>query len=124
MSHDTIKPSFERNDDRGFFQEVLNDGHWENLIRGRMNTGAVIGNHYHKKTIIFFYLTSGSVRIKTVNVENGSRDDFALQANQGVLLRVNESHAIRFLEDSEFIMLKSLRYDSADPDTYTFPVED
>ena len=87
------------------------------LIRGRMNPGAVIGNHYHKKTIIFFYLTSGSVRVKTVNVENGLRDDFALQANQGVLLSVNESHAIRFLEDSEFIMLKSLRYDSTDPDT-------
>jgi dTDP-4-dehydrorhamnose 3,5-epimerase-like enzyme len=124
MSHDTVKPSFERNDDRGFFQEILNDGHWENLIRGRMNPGAVIGNHYHKKTIIFFYLTSGSVRVKTVNVENGLRDDFALQANQGVLLSVNESHAIRFLEDSEFIMLKSLRYDSTDPDTYSFPVED
>jgi dTDP-4-dehydrorhamnose 3,5-epimerase-like enzyme len=119
-----MKPSFERNDERGFFQEVLNEGHWENLIRGRMNSGAVIGNHYHKKTVVFFYLTKGSVRIKTVNVENGVRDDFYLHENQGVLLKVNESHAIRFLEESEFIMLKSLRYDSNDPDTFGFPVED
>lgn len=124
MSHNTLKPSFERNDDRGFFQEIINEGHWENLIRGRMNPGAVIGNHYHKKTLIFFYLTCGSAQIKTINVETGLRDEFQLQANRGVLLNVNESHAIRFLEDSEFIMLKSLRYDSEDPDTYGFPVED
>jgi len=124
MSHESLKPTFDRNDDRGFFQEILNDGHWENLIRGRMKPDAVIGNHYHKRTTIFFYLTRGSARIRTVNVEDGSRDDFLLHENRGVLLKVNESHAIRFLEESEFIMLKSLRYDSADPDTYSFPVED
>jgi quercetin dioxygenase-like cupin family protein len=124
MSHDKIAPSFERTDDRGLFQEILNDGHWENLIRGRMNPGAVIGNHYHKKTVVFFYLTTGSAQVKTVNVDTGAREDFGLHANQGILLKVNESHAIRFHEESEFIMLKSLRYDPADPDTYGFPVED
>lgn len=124
MSHDKISPSFERTDDRGLFQEILNDGHWENLIRGRMNPGAVIGNHYHKKTVVFFYLTRGSAQVKTVHVNTGAREDFPLQANQGILLKVNESHAIRFQEESEFIMLKSLRYDPADPDTYGFPVED
>ncbi len=124
MSHDKISPSFERNDERGLFQEVLNDGHWENLIRGQMNTGAVIGNHYHKETVVFFYLTKGSARVRTVNVNSGAREDFGLQANQGILLKVNESHAIRFEEQSEFIMLKSLRYDPKNPDTYAFPVED
>ena len=40
------------------------------------------------------------------------------------MLRFNESHAIRFLEESEFIMLKSQKYESDDPDTYRFLVED
>lgn len=124
MSHTILSLSFERVDDRGTFQEILNDGHWEALIRGRMNQNAVMGNHYHKKTVIFFHLTSGAVNIKTVHVETGARDEFRLGAGQGVMLGTDESHAIRFLEESEFIMLKSLRYDPSDPDTFRFPVED
>jgi dTDP-4-dehydrorhamnose 3,5-epimerase-like enzyme len=124
MGHEIITPSFERADERGLFQEVLNDGQWESLIAGRMNAGAALGNHYHKKTVIFFYLTRGSARIKTVHVHTDERDVFSLESGQGVMLRTDESHIIRFLEESEFVMLKSLRYNSADPDTYEFPVED
>jgi hypothetical protein len=47
-----------------------------------------------------------------------------LRAGQGVILNTNESHAIRFIEESDFVMLKSLRYNPADPDTYQFPVKD
>jgi quercetin dioxygenase-like cupin family protein len=124
MAHEILTPSFERKDDRGIFLEILNDGSWEALIGGRMNSDAVIGNHYHKKTVIFFFLTSGSARIRTIHVETADKDDFLLQAGQGVILNTNESHAIRFIEESDFVMLKSLRYDPADPDTYRFPVKD
>jgi len=66
----------------------------------------------------------GAARIKTINVKTGDRDDFLLRANQGVVLPVNESHAICFLEDVDFIMLKSRRFDAADPDTFTFSVSE
>ena len=124
MSHEIIVPSFERIDERGAFQEVLNDGRWEALIRGSMKPDAVMGNHYHKHTEIFFYLTAGAAKIKTVNVETGDTDEFQLKSGEGAILRINESHAIRFLKESEFIMLKSQKYDSDDPDTYSFPIED
>jgi hypothetical protein len=124
MPHEILKPTFERNDARGQFQEVLTSGTWESLIRGRMKAGAAIGDHYHEKTTIFFYLSSGSARVRTIHVETGRRDDFSLAGGQGVMLSVKESHLIRFLEESEFIMLKSLRYNPADPDTFSFPVED
>ena len=124
MSHEILTPTFERNDERGLFQEVLNDGHWESFICARMNPQAVLGNHYHKKTLIFFYVTRGSARVATVHVESLERDEFFLKANQGVILRTYESHAIHFPEESEIVMLKSCRYDPADPDTFPFPVED
>lgn len=123
MSHEILVPSFERKDERGIFQEVLNEGHWEALIRGRMGTDAVLGNHYHRETLIFFYLASGSARIKTVQVDTGQTDEFYLHPGEGVMLRTGESHAIRFLQESDFIMLKSKKYDAQDPDTYHFPVE-
>jgi quercetin dioxygenase-like cupin family protein len=124
MSHEIIVPSFERCDERGAFQEVLNDGRWEALIRGSMKPGAVMGNHYHKHTVIFFYLTAGAATVKTAHVETGETDEFQLKSGEGAILRINESHAIRFLKESEFIMLKSQKYDSDDPDTYRFVVED
>jgi quercetin dioxygenase-like cupin family protein len=124
MSHTIVTPSFERTDQRGSFQEVLNDGHWEALIRGSMKPEAVMGNHYHKHTLIFFYVVTGTVNIKTVHVESGERSSFSLHAGQGVILRTNESHSIRFPEETEFIMLKSQRYNPEAPDTYPFPVGD
>ena len=81
-----------------------------------------MGNHYHKLTTVFFFLTRGSARIRTVHVQTGERDEFTLPANRGVMLKTNESHAICFLEESDFILLKSRRYDPADPDTYPFDV--
>jgi dTDP-4-dehydrorhamnose 3,5-epimerase-like enzyme len=124
MAHEILVPGFVRTDERGMFVEVLNDGSWQALISGRMNRDAVMGNHYHRKTVVFFFLATGAARIKTVNVETAERDDFVLQGGQGVMLGVNESHSIRFQELSDFVMLKSRRYDPADPDTYHFPVED
>jgi len=124
MSHKVIAPAFERNDGRGLFQEVLNEGSWESLVRGRMKPGAVMGNHYHKHTVIFFYIVRGEARITTVNVETGEKDRFVLESGRGVMLMTNESHAINFTEESEFILLKSLRYCPEDPDTYHYPVED
>lgn len=124
MSHEILRPSFERKDDRGTFQEVLNSGTWEALICGRMKPQAVMGNHYHKKTIVFLYLTSGSVRIKTVGAETGLVDEFELKTGEGVMLETGEAHAIRFLEESDFVMLKSAMYDPDDPDTFVLQVQD
>src|SRR5687767_14650779 len=108
--HEIIAPSFTRTDERGVFTEILNDGRWESLLAGQMKAGAVMGNHYHKETLVFFFLTSGSANIKTLHIDTRVRDEFRLEAQQGVILNPNESHAILFEQDSGFIMLKSLRY--------------
>ncbi len=121
MKHEILSPVFERTDERGIFRELLSTGQWEALICGRMNVDAVLGHHYHRKTVVFLFLTSGAASIKTVHVETGEKDEFVLHANQGVILRPNEAHVIRFLEESDFIMLKSHRYDPSDPDTFHLP---
>jgi dTDP-4-dehydrorhamnose 3,5-epimerase-like enzyme len=119
--HAIHSPAFRREDDRGELLEILDQGSWTSLLSGRMKPGSVMGNHYHKITNIFFFLTRGSAQVSTVHAQTGERDRFRLEPRQGVMLEPGESHAIRFLEESEFIMLKSRRYDPADPDT--FPLE-
>lgn len=122
MSHTVSGPEYQRTDDRGLFQELVSTGPWESLIRAEMLKGAVIGNHYHKVTKIFFFLVKGVVRIRTVNVQTGNRDELMMQSGQGTTLLPYESHAIEFLEDSEIIMLKTHRYDPNAPDTFDYPV--
>ena len=122
MAHRVLRPSFERRDSRGVFREILSGFPAGTVVSGKMGAGAVMGNHYHRRTRIFFHLLSGRAGVRTVDVETGTRDKFLLDENEGVFLEPGESHAIRFLVDSEFLMLKSLPYDSQDPDTFAHPV--
>jgi dTDP-4-dehydrorhamnose 3,5-epimerase-like enzyme len=120
--HHILGPIFERTDSRGVFREILSGFPAGTVVSGRMGAGAVMGNHYHRKTRVFFYLLSGKAGVRTVDIETGASDRFLLGENQGVLLEPGESHAIRFLVDSDFLMLKSLPYDAQDPDTFAHPV--
>jgi dTDP-4-dehydrorhamnose 3,5-epimerase-like enzyme len=122
MPHPILPPRFERRDDRGVFREVLSGFPAGTVVCGRMNAGAVMGNHYHRRTRVFFYLLSGEADVRTVDVETGTKERFRLEENRGVYLEPGESHAIQFEENSEFLMVKSLPYDPADPDTIAFPV--
>ena len=124
MSRAMLGPSFRREDARGTLVEILNTGSWASLLSGSMKRDAVLGNHYHKSTAVFFFLTRGRARIRTVDVHTGMRDDFVLSADQGVQLVAGESHAICFLEDSEFLMLKSRAHTEADLDTFFHDVGD
>jgi len=122
MPHQILPPRFERRDDRGVFREILTGFPVGTVVCGRMNAGAVMGNHYHRRTRVFFYLLAGEADVRTVNVETGAKERFRLEENRGVYFEPGESHAIRFGEDSEFLMVKSLPYDPADPDTIGFEV--
>ena len=124
MTHEILGPRFERRDDRGVFLEILNGFPAGTVVCGRMNAGALMGNHFHRRTRVFFYVLAGAADVGTVNVETGAKEKFQLGENQGVFFETGESHAIRFREDSEFLMLKSLPYDPEDPDTVEFPVPD
>ena len=122
MKHEVVGPRFERRDHRGIFREILTGFPAGTVVCGRMSPGAVMGNHYHRRTRVFFYLLAGAADVRTVGVETGATERFELDANQGVFFEPGESHAIRFRKESEFLMLKSLPYDPTDPDTIEYPV--
>ena len=117
------KPSFENKDERGLFQEVLNDPNlsWTTLNRGSMKAGSIVGNHYHKKTKAFVFLIKGKAKVIVENVTTGERETGILDEGTGILLNEYHSHAIQFLTDAEFITLKT-KYDPKSPDTYKHKV--
>jgi len=122
--HAIVVPGFERRDDRGVFREVVNGFDARTLVCGEMKEGAILGNHFHRRTRVFFYLVRGEARVRTLQVETGEKDLFFLRENQGVFFEVNESHSVRFLRDGEFVMLKSVTYDPSDPDTFPHPIDE
>jgi len=124
MKHEVVKASFKREDARGSFVEATNRGPWQGVIYGRMNQGAVLGHHYHKKAAIFFYLMSGSADVTFLHAQTGERDALRLAVGEGVRIEPFESHAVRFVSVGEFLMLKSVAYDAADPDIYELHVPD
>ena len=117
-----LKPTFERSDKRGLFVEILNGIKLKNLSYGAMKKGAVMGNHYHKKTKVVFFLTGGLAKVDLLDVETGATETVTIEKNEGIELPSGNSHAIRFLENSSFIMGKSEKYDSENPDTYELTV--
>lgn len=117
MSHAVVTPGFSRRDERGLFTEIMAGFPAKALLSGRMRAGAVMGNHYHERTRLFFYVQDGAVEIRTVDVSTGARDRFILRTGQGVVLEPGESHAIRFTEESSWLMLKSEPHDPNDPDS-------
>jgi quercetin dioxygenase-like cupin family protein len=116
-------PVFVRKDARGTFEELLNTGRWESLIMGRMNKGAVMGNHYHRHTVLFFHLMEGSARITTIDMETKARAEYSLKAGEGFIFRPSEARAITYLADSRFLILKSHRFDPSSPDLIDYRVE-
>ncbi len=113
-----LRPSFVRADARGALVEVMNDGEWRSVLHGSMRAGAVMGQHYHKETLVLFFLETGATRVDVLHAVTGARDAFALRAGEGTVFGLLEAHAITFEADSAWLMLKSRRYDPASPDTY------
>jgi dTDP-4-dehydrorhamnose 3,5-epimerase-like enzyme len=117
-----IRPSFTRNDERGLLRELLNEGEWRSVVTGEMVVGSRMGNHYHKETLVFFFLLTGHAAVILEDIETGARSTLELNALEGIIFQTNESHVLTFTEHTAYLMLKSLPYDPANPDTFDHPL--
>ena len=116
MKHDIIKPSFSRKDERGVFNEILNGEIWKSANFGEMRKGAVLGNHYHTGSRLFFFMISGATRIEITHAKTGEKESVKLRPMQGVYFEPFEHHVIHFTEDGRFLLLKSEPFDPKKPD--------
>ena len=118
-----IDPSFVRTDDRGLFVEIVNEGPWETIIHGSIKAGKVMGNHYHRENRAFFFLTRGKALVKIEHLVDGSSSSLELDGGKGVYFLPFEIHTIEYLEDSDFILMKSYRYSQDNPDIFPGEVD-
>ena len=97
MKAQSLRVDFE--DSRGQIQDLIQDQNINAITKITFVKGAVRGNHFHKKTIQWNYLISGKVLLVTQY-----KDEIILNPGDLVSTSINESHAIKALEDSVLLV--------------------
>lgn len=118
--HRKKKPTFSRHDQRGTFFEIVNEGPWETIVHGSMKVDSVMGNHYHKHCVAFFYLIRGEAEISIYDIATKQRGTIVLTANEGIFFYPYELHVIKYLDASDYMLLKSQRYHDDEADIHHF----
>ena len=89
-------------DNRGVIVDLLQKK-IDSLTYVTIKKGKIRANHYHKKTIQWNYLLSGKIIIYAKKKGQGIKKKILNKGDLVVTLK-NESHAIKALKNSEFLV--------------------
>ena len=97
-----IKRKINFKDKRGIILDLIEKENINAVTYITLNKNSVRGNHYHKKTIQWNFILSGS--IKFFSELNGKKKIFI--GNKGDLIKIGikEKHALKGLKTSEFLV--------------------
>lgn len=125
----SIKP-FE--DKRGSLKKILmksqlkEDEKVEEVYLLYSEKGSVRGNHYHKKTLEYFVVVSGTAKIALKNLDTGILEELYISAENNLVLKVppHVVHAFKNEEDQPLIILaiSSKEYNKLDTDTFAMDI--
>ena len=98
-----IKIKINFKDTRGIIVDLLEKKKINAITYITQNKGKVRGNHFHKKTTQWNYLIKGRIKIVTKK-KNKSVKQMILSKGDLVVTSSNESHAIKAIEYSEYLV--------------------
>lgn len=106
------------NDERGVFRGIINTGTWEEANFISTHAGEVRGGHYHKLTKELFYIISGRISILISDLSGNEINTF--EVSEGSIFQVEpyEVHTFTCIEDSSWINMLSMKFDSVSPDIH------
>lgn len=111
-----LKPEYEHSDSRRKLTQLITDDIKQVNVY-HANRGAVLGNHYHKRTVEYFVITKGTF-IVTIDTANGR---VKFPANKGISFVVfpNERHSLRVLSPTAAMLTFLTRaYSPKSPDIF------
>ena len=98
-----IKTKINYKDQRGVIIDLLEKKKINAITYITQNKGKVRGNHFHKKTTQWNYLITGRIKIVTKK-KNKSVKQMILSKGDLVVTSSNESHAIKAIKYSEYLV--------------------
>ena len=98
-----IKTRINFRDNRGFIVDLLEKKNINAITFITQKKGKIRGNHFHKKTIQWNYLIKGKLELLT---RKNKQKIIRTLMKEGDLVETskNESHAIKALKNSEFLV--------------------
>jgi len=98
-----IKTKINFKDERGLIIDLLEKKNINAITYITQNKGKVRGNHFHKKTIQWNYLLKGMIKIVTKKKDEKIKE-MILSKGDLVVTDINESHAIKAIKNSEYLV--------------------
>ncbi len=98
-----IKTKINFKDTRGKIIDLIEKTNINAVTYITQKKGKIRGNHYHKKTIQWNYLLKGKIALYA-KIKNQKTKIKILKVGDLVATFKNESHAIRAIKDSEFLV--------------------
>ena len=98
-----IKSKINFKDARGKIVDLLEKKNINAVTFITQKKEKIRGNHYHKKTIQWNYLLKGKIIIYA-KLKNKKTTTITLKPGDLVVTNKNESHAIKAIKDSEFLV--------------------
>ena len=98
-----IKLKINHKDQRGLIIDLLEKKSINAITLITQKKGKIRGNHYHKKTTQWNYLLSGKIQIFEEK-KNKKKTSIILKKGDLVVTTKNESHAIKAIINSQFLV--------------------
>ena len=98
-----IRIKINHQDSRGVIVDLLEKKKINAITYITQKKGKIRGNHFHKKTIQWNYLIKGKIKIVTKKRNRGVQE-MILSRGDLVVTSSNESHAIKAIEYSEYLV--------------------
>ncbi len=98
-----IKIKINHRDTRGVIIDLLEKKKINAITYITQKKGKIRGNHFHKKTIQWNYLIKGKIKVVTKKGNKGMQE-MILSRGDLVVTSLNESHAIKAIEYSEYLV--------------------
>ena len=98
-----IKIKINHRDARGVIIDLLEKKKINAITYITQKKGKIRGNHFHKKTIQWNYLIKGKIKVVTKKGNKGMQE-MILSRGDLVVTSLNESHAIKAIEYSEYLV--------------------
>lgn len=107
---ETIPVSLAFEDERGTITDLLNNVEIRHVGILTSRAGAIRGNHYHKKASQYSYVIKG--RLEVVSQTPGQQPESETVSQGDMFLDLpGTSHAMRFLDDTELLVLTTVPRD-------------
>lgn len=113
-----LPPYFYFEDARGKFLGIVQNHKWEEINFIESLRACVRGNHYHKKTKEGFYIIKGKIKVKLIDLIDGSEKEFIVEHGDAFIVKPNIIHTFEVLEDSQWINMLSKPMKVGEEDIY------